>query len=275
MEAFMSDENKEKGPGIAKSYLDFIDTNVLFKKPVSCLFAVLSLLIPVQFLFQIIQEEILFSKNVKLIIVSILVLAVLCFSGIFGSLIWLHRRIKKDEGPKIYPNFRRFVQTFGEWAGTMVALIVFGTVLITMLVLKDELDLIISMLPFPVSGFSFSAALFGPVAGFVIIIATMIFLFLLDPIIWLVKKIWALIVRIVLFFYRCVVKFSGTVEQNTPVWIGAVWLFSAAVVCTGISLCCRIRVYPNMVLFFAGVSAIALGLAMMAFLVIKRKNYDA
>ena len=40
-------QEKPKGQGIVKPYLSFIDTNVLFKKPVSCLLAIISLLLPI------------------------------------------------------------------------------------------------------------------------------------------------------------------------------------------------------------------------------------
>ena len=259
---------------MAESYLGFLDSSVLFKKPVSCLFALLSLLIPVHFLFQIIQYDIFSSSNGKAIAAVILVLVVLVFSGIFGFLIWLHRRIIRDEGPKVYANFRRFVQTLGEWTGTLVAINYLGCVLILMLVLGNNSYYYSRLLLFPLPSVDYTMALAGPVIGFLIIIATKIILFLLDPVIWLFKKIWALIVRIVLYCYRCVVKFFGTIEQNTPVWIGVIWLFAAAVVVTGISMCCHLLIYPGIVFFICGVTAIALGLAMMAFLVIKRKNYE-
>ena len=271
----MSDENKSRGQGMTKSYLNFIDSNVLFRKPISCLLAVFSLLIPLDFLFQIIQYDIFSSDNGRLIAAAILILAVLIFSGVFGFLIWWHRRINRDDGPKIYANFRRFVQTLGEWTGTMFALMVFGSVIFLMLLLKNEYYRISGLLPFSVPYINFNTALLGPVIGFLIIICTRIFLFLLDPFIRLVKKIWILIVRIVLYSYRCIVKFFGIVEQNSSVWIGVVWLFSAAVVITGISLCCYLFRYPRIVFFICGVITLALGLAMMAFLVIKRKNNDA
>lgn len=266
----MSDSNSPKKDGMVKTYLSFVDTSVLFKKPISCLFALISLLIPVQFLFQAISYGI-FSSNAggNVIAAAILVLLILLFAGVFGCLIWWNRRIIKDEGPKAYANFRRFVQTMGEWAGTLVAIIVFGCTLVMSLLLKDEFYYLGAFIAFPFLTIDLTSALLGPVIGFAIIIVTKILLFLLDPIIWLVKNIWALIVRIVLYFYRVVLKFFGLLEQNAPVWIGAIWLFSAAVLVAGIVLC---FISYSM---FGGAFAIALGLAMMAFLVIKRKNYDA
>ena len=269
----MSDQEKPKGQGLVRPYLGFIDTSVLFKKPISCFFALIGLLIPVYFLIQIIQYRILESGYVKLIAASILILAVLVFAGLFGFFIWWHRRITRDEGPKWYPNFRRFIQTLGEWTGTLFAIIVFGCVLILLLLLRDEYRMIIGMLPVPFYDLNFTVALYGPIVGFLIIIATKIFLFLLDPVIWLVKQIWKLFVRIVLYFYRCIIKVHGVVEQNTPVWFGVIWLISVAVVAVGLVLCHALLRRPVPFLFLGGVFTVALGLGFMAFLVIKRKNY--
>jgi hypothetical protein len=263
----MSDQqDAPKGQGIVKPYLSFIDFNVLFKKPVSCLFAIISLLIPVYFLIQLFQQEIFKTKDAKLIIAGILVLAVLAFAGIFGAFIWWHRRIIRDEGPKYYANFRRFLQTTGEWLGTLVAIIVFGSVIILMLFAKDSYRYLTGWLPVP--PIDFTTALYGPVAGFVIIIATKIFLFLLDPIIWLIRQLWGLLVRLVKFFYRCVTKICGTVEENTPVWFGVVWLLAIAVVITGLILCFKFTGIPSAI-------ALVFGLAFMAYLIFKRKHYDA
>ncbi|MDR0496414.1 MAG: hypothetical protein LBH42_02235, partial [Treponema sp.] len=118
----MHDQTPPKEQGLVKPYLGFIDTSVLFKKPVSCLFAIVSLLIPVYFLMLLIQYDIFQSGQGKLIGAGISVFAVLLFAGVFGFRIWWLRRIKRDEGPKMYPNFRRFVQTLGEWEGTLFAI---------------------------------------------------------------------------------------------------------------------------------------------------------
>ena len=111
---------------VTKMYLGFIDTNVLFKKPVSCLLAIVSLLTPVFFLIQILQFGLFKSGHAELIFASILLLAILAFAGITGTLIWWHRRIVRDEEPTLYRIFRRFIQTFTEWCATTIAFIVFG-----------------------------------------------------------------------------------------------------------------------------------------------------
>jgi len=265
----MSDQqNIPKGQGIVKPYLGFIDTNVLFKKPISCLFAIVSLLIPVYVLSLFIQYEIFRTNEAKFIIAGILIIAVLLFAGIFGALIWWHRRITRDEGPKWYSNFRRFIQTIGEWLGTFIAISVFGCIIILMIFLSDEYYMITNVLPLSIYQVDIVAALYGPITGFLIIIVTKILLFLLDPVIWLIKQIWKLFVRVVLFVYRCVINISGIVEKNTPFWIGLTWLLAFTAIVVSLVLC---FIYGSIY----AVIALAASFGFMGYLLFKRKNYDA
>ena len=279
----MSDFNNPKG--IVRSYLGFIDNNVLFKKPISCFYAMLSVFIPLSFLIQIIRYRDLIFENTRLFLACILVLVVLTVAGIFGALIWWYRRIVRDEEPKFYPNLRRFIQTLGEWTGTILAIIVFGCVSTVLLLLKDEFILIDSMLPLsmfsvyapfpmPVPALDFTLALYGVLGGFLIIIATKIFLFLLDILYSIISKLWSLLVRIIQYYYRCIIKIHRTIELNTTVWIGVIWLFAAAAAIIGMVLCYRLR-GADFRVYLLGIISLALGLGLMAFLVVKRKNYDA
>jgi len=262
----MSDlENKPIGQNVVKPYLGFIDTNVLFKKPVSCLYAIVSLLLPIYALSTFIQFGIFKSEMANLIIASVLIVLVLAFAGIFGALIWWVRRITRDEGPKWYDNFRRFIQTLGEWLGTVIAIGVFGIVLILVIFLADEYSMVTYALGLPTSDISILTAFYGPICGFIIIIATKILLFLLDPLMWLIKQIWSLIVRLVLFFYRCTIGVGGTLEKNTKVWVAVTWILAIGVVVTSLVLCFK----------FGGLApAIALtaSLAFMGYLFFKRKH---
>ncbi|MDR0730690.1 MAG: hypothetical protein LBF63_03410 [Treponema sp.] len=263
----MSDESTLKKADIVKPYLGFLDANVLFKKPVSCLLAILSLLSPVFILNLLVISGVFESKDGGLIAAGILCVVVFLFSGIFGALIWWHRRIHKDNGPRWYDNFRCFIQTLGEYTGTVFAINVFFSIIISLIILGEKIAYIAAILPFPVPRPDFSYALAGPIVGFLIILATKIFLFLLDPIIWLIRQIWGLVKRIVLYYYRCVVKLHGVIEQNAPVWIGFVWLVSLATVISGIAL-----LFKNIIA--GGALSLTLGLVLMGFLVIKRKQYD-
>jgi len=257
-------EEQNKGQGLVKQYLTFIDTNVLFKKPISCLYAVLSLLFPVFVLGMFIQYRI-FDNPGKYVAAAILILIIFGFAGIFGALIWWHRRINRDDGTKFYPNFRRFIQTAGEWLGTFLAINVFGAVLVLLIFLSEDYNMIVSILPFSTPGISIATAFYGPIGGFIIIIITKIILFLLDPVIRLITWIWGLIKRIVLYCYRVTISFFGTIEKNTPFWVGATWVLAVGVIITTLALC-----------FVNGGIAMAIGLvaalAFMAYLIFKRKH---
>jgi hypothetical protein len=263
----MSDESTSKGRGIVKPYLGFIDASVLFKKPVSCLIAVLSLLSPVFTLNLLVRSGVFESEDGALISAAILCVAIFLFSGIFGALIWWHRRIHKDNGAGWYDNFRCFIQTLGEYTGTVFAINVFFSITVFLIILGEKAVYITRILPFSVSQPDFSLALAGPVVGFLIILAVKIFLFLLDPIIWFIRQVWGLFTRIVLYYYRCVVKMHGVIEQNAPVWIGFIWLVSLGTVISGLAL-----LFKDIIL--GGAISLTLGLALMSFLVIKRKQYD-
>ena len=277
----MQNKRESKRQGIVRSYLDFLDRSVFFKKPISCFFAVLSILIPLAFLFLMLQFKDLIFENTEILIACILKLAVLSLAGFFGTMIWVHRRINRDEGTKFYANLRRFIKTLGEWAGTLFAIKVFGFVTIIVFLLKDEYAQFLSMfpipeIPFPVPlpGISFAVAIYGLICGIIIILATNVFLFFLDLLVWLIGSVWKLFARIVLYYYRCIVKLHKTIELNTSVWIGLVWLFSAAVVIAGLILCFRLA-GENFGVYLIGIIPMALGLGLMAFLVIKRKDDKA
>jgi hypothetical protein len=266
----MSDGNAGttvKGRGVVKPYLGFIDASVLFKKPVSCLIAVLSLLSPVFVLNLLVSFGIFESKDGRLISAGILSVVIFLCSGIFGALIWWHRRIHKDNGAGWYDNFRCFIQTLGEYTGTVFAINVFFNTVVFLIALGERAAYITGMLPFSVPRPDFSFALTGPIAGFLIILATKIFLFLLDPVIWLIRRIWSLFTRIVLYYYRCVIKLHGVIEQNAPLWFGFVWLVSVATAISGLVL-----LFKN--ILWGGAVSLTLGLVLMAFLVIKKKQYD-
>ena len=266
----MSDEQTKK-QGMVKKYLSFIDTSILFKKPISCLHAALSLLIPLSVLGLFIQSGIfdyfMEIKAGKYIAASILILIILGFAGVFGALIWWHRRISRDDGPKLYPNFRRFIQTLGEWSGTVFAISVFGAVLVLLIFMPEDYSMIARALPFPIPGISIATAFYGPIVGFIIIIITKIILFLLDPVIWLMKQIWGLIKRVALYWYRFTISFFGTVEKNTPFWVGATWVLAVGVIIATLVLCFR---YGGLAMTIG----LAAALAFMCYLMFKRKDYN-
>ena len=259
--------------GFVKNYLKFIDTNVLFKKPVSCLYAISSLLIPVFFLIQIIQFKVFESEIPSLIVVSIFLLLIFIFAGFFGSLIWYYRRIIQNEGPKWYPNFRRFIQTLGEWTATLVAIIGFFTgIIIIIMSNTGDFRIILSFMPLMVRSFGLMLAPYSLVVGFLIIIATKIILYLLDPVIWLIKQLWSLLVRVVLYFYRITLKVFGIFEENAPLWFGVNWLLAILVVAAGLWMGCKLLTSPSWPLAFATILSVGLGLSYTGFMILRKKK---
>ena len=270
------DQKTTVNKDMVKSFLGFVDRNVLFKKPVSCLFAIISLVLPVYFLAMSFAGSFFTSGDAKLIIAVILTFFVFAFAGLFGALIWWHRRIKPDEGTSAYKNFRCFVQTLGEWLGVTIAIVAFGGVLVLWALLQEGSNFILGVIPVPfISRIAIEYAFIGPIIGFLIIILTKILLFLIDPVIWLCKQIWKLFVRIVLYIYRCIINVCTTCEAHTRLWIGCIWILSALAVLTGLGLLLSLFVFRDYVIFSGGLIALALGFALMAFLVLKRKSYDA
>jgi len=266
----MSDD-QNKGQGFVKKYLEFLDTNIMFRKPISCLHAALSLLFPLSVLGLFIQSGIfdyfLEIKAGKYIAASLLILIIIGFAGVLGALIWWHRRINRDDGPKVYPNLKRFIQTAGEWFGTVFAISVFGTVLVLLIFMPDDYPMITGVLSFPISEITIATAFYGPIVGFIIIIITKIILFLLDPLLWLITQLWGLIKRVALYCYRLTISFFGTVEKNTPFWVGATWVLAVGVIIATIVLCFR---YGGI----AATAGLAAALAFMGYLLFKRKHYD-
>ena len=288
----------DKNPafGFSKPYLSFLDGNVLFKKPVSCLIAIVSLLWPFLFLVLFIQGIRGMDLGANFVVAGILVFIVALFAGVFGALIWWHRRIANDEGPKFYDNLRRFIQTMGEFLGTTFAIVTFGSMLILGLILGQEVGNLIFFMPLvgdilgvgDIVHLGVAGAFVGPVVGFVIIICTKILLFLLDPIIWLLKQIW----RYIRWFFRCLINLGTVVEKHTPVWFGVAWLLGVAVVIAGLVLCFQwyavgalgavmdilgggmgMDAQPSAAAGIFSALVVAFGLGFLAFLVHKKKNF--
>lgn len=220
--------------GTISFWLNFIDNSVLFKKPISCLMAIVSLLIPILAIVDIAQRENFFYEmRAPLVIAIILAVIVLIIAGIFGVLVWWDRRIKLDVGPRMYDNLRRFIQTLGEFLATFVAIAVFGLGLVFLIPRAYE-GWAFFFVPYVnyIWGYGPAAIFIGPALGVVIIVATKIALFLLDPVIWLLRQIW----RYIKWFFRNVINIGIAVERFTPVWAGITWLFSMLVVFSGLSV---------------------------------------
>jgi len=288
-------------PGPVRSYLSFIERSVLFRKPISCFFALFSFLIPLAFLLPAIQYRDIIFSDANLLFASILFLLILIIAGIFGGLIWWHRRLRRDVDSSLYGNFRAFLQTLGEWTGTLYGLIICLTTIVLYIFLRDDNGFLLSiilgslnldflfldsetifstlvgLLMLPIRGVNLSTAIFGLCTGFIIILATRIFLIVLDFVYMLLLKIWNLIKGIVLYYYRCIIRIHRTIEQNSTIWLGVVWLFAILVVIAGLVLCYLLTLTTSLRgegfgPYLMAIIPVIMGLGLMAFLVLKWRN---
>ena len=259
---------------MVRAYLHFLDHNVLLKKPISCLYALLSLSLPFGGLYLLIQFSELLFNNGRMLFGAILIFLILLLAGCLGALIWWHRRLARNTGASLYLSFRSFILTLGEWTGTLTAILGFGFILIFALIFNEGISLISTIYPIPISGLQFYYAFGALVLGFLIILGTRILIFIIDLLAKLLKSIWTLLLRIILYYYRCIVKIHRTIELNTSVWIGVVWLFSAVTVVFGLVLSYRL-LGSSLGTYLLGLIPLFLGLGFMAFLVMTRKKHDA
>jgi len=177
----MSDSNEKKGLAgltdtpfftLARPYLDFIGKGTMFSI-VYYLMAIVSILLPIAVVVVAIQNRNIFSyvggKGIAWFILTWLFVAA---AGWIGFQLWWNRRrqvmdVKESEFVAI-PIIADIVRTFGEWIGTLLAVIGFGAGLFGLLILGDELTMMLSMIG--MDQFGGALVIAGPVAGFFIIL---------------------------------------------------------------------------------------------------------
>ena len=177
----MSDSNEKKGFAgftdspfftLAKPYLDFIGKGAMFSI-VYYLMAIVSILIPiVVIVIAIINRSIFSYVGAKGIVWFILTWFFIAAAGWIGFQLWWNRRkqvmdVKESEFIAI-PIIADIVRTFGEWVGTLLAVIGFGAGLFGLIILGDELNVMLGMIG--MSRFGAALVIAGPVAGFFIIL---------------------------------------------------------------------------------------------------------
>ena len=166
-------------------YLSYIDSGKLYRKPFSWLYilcAVFNAILPFYVLYKVIDSGIFkYAEGggaAKLFFAFALIWLVLCVACWFGFQIWWNRKDKvlltSDEGSEFpaTPVISHFIQTFGEWLGTYIAVIGFGVSFFGTLFLgSDAYQLSRAMdLPFN-SGFTgFGGVVLFPIMGFAIIV---------------------------------------------------------------------------------------------------------
>ena len=180
----MSDiENKEKGKldkldgnpffSLFTPYFDFIGKGKIFNL-VYFLLAVINLFIPFFVIYQIINMRFFQYAEAKHIFAFIFAWLVVCFACWVGFQLWWNRRkrvtvIGKSEFIAI-PLLSDIVQTFGEWLGTLIAIIGAGAGLFTTIFLGNEADVIFSYMGLDFLSYGIMNIIMGPIIGFFIVI---------------------------------------------------------------------------------------------------------
>lgn len=118
--------------------IDLVDNGSFFKRPFSWLylvFAGLNLLMPLYVLYMAISMN-LFSSGFKFVMSFLLMWIFILAAGWVGFQIWWNRKEKvlgtvgENDDFVSTPVFTHFIQTFGEWLGSFIAIAGFGVALV-------------------------------------------------------------------------------------------------------------------------------------------------
>lgn len=163
-----------------KPYLSYIDNGHLYRKPLSWLytiFAILNLILPLSVFYTAVELGI-FDWPAKFIIVFLLVWIIIAFASWVSFQLWWDRKSKiidtSVEGAEFVatPVFSHLIQTIGEWLGTWIGIVGFGTALLTTIILGDDGNQISSVIGFGFLKTGWLSIVLMPIYGFFIIVAT-------------------------------------------------------------------------------------------------------
>ena len=162
-------------------FLSYIDSGKLFRKPFSWLylaFAALNALLPFYLLAKAIDSGILRQAPAKFIFAFIFAWLFVVIACWVGFQIWWNRKDKvletSQEGADFpaTPVIAHLIQTFGEWLGSIVAIVGFGVSLCAIIFLGSDAG----ELSYALGGFSSIAGLgvlglvLNPIWGFMIMV---------------------------------------------------------------------------------------------------------
>ena len=160
---------------LAKPYLDFIAKEKLYSL-VYFAMAAISLLIPFLILYKTIDSGFFKYVDAKMTFAFIFMWLFIAFACWVGSQLWLDRQknvtdISSAEFIAI-PGFSEILQTFGEWLGTLFAVIGVGGTIVALIFLGNNSGALFSMLPGIGSFMSYGAAgiIICPVIGILIMV---------------------------------------------------------------------------------------------------------
>jgi hypothetical protein len=163
-----------------KPYLSLIDNGHFYRKPFSWLYsilAILNLILPLFVLYIAVDNDI-FSGQTDIIIWFLLVWIIITFASWVSFQLWWDRKSKVNdtsvEGDKFVATavFSHLIQTTGEWLGTWICIVGFGTALLTTIILGDERGYLLSEVGLDFLKTSRLGIVLMPIYGFLIIVAT-------------------------------------------------------------------------------------------------------
>ena len=162
-----------------KPYLSLIDNGHFYRKPFSWLYsilAILNLIFPLFVLYIAVDYDI-FNGLTDIIIWFLLVWIIITFASWVSFQLWWDRKSKVNdtsvEGDKFVATavFSHLIQTTGEWLGTWICIVGFGTALLTT-ILGGEGGYLLSGVGLDFLETSRLGIVLMPIYGFLIIVAT-------------------------------------------------------------------------------------------------------
>jgi len=163
-----------------RPYLSFIDNGHLYRKPFSWLYtilAIINLILPLYVFYMAVDNQI-FDSPAKFIIVFLLVWIIIAFASWVSFQLWWDRKSKiidtSIEGDEFVatPVFSHLIQTLGEWLGTWIGIVGFGTALLTTIILGDDGYYLSRQIGFSFLKTGWLFIVLMPIYGFLIIVAT-------------------------------------------------------------------------------------------------------
>ena len=162
-------------------YLSYIDSGKLYRKPFSWLYlalAAVNAVLPFYLLYKAIDSGLMKYAEAKFIFAFIFAWLFVVAACWVGVQIWWNRKDKvlatSQEGADFpaTPVIAHLVQTFGEWLGSLVAIVGFGVSLCAIIFLGSEARELSNALGgfMNFSGIGFWGLILNPVWGFLIIV---------------------------------------------------------------------------------------------------------
>jgi len=166
-------------------YLNFIDKNVIYSF-VYFVMAVINLLLPFVILYKVIDSG-FFRSGAKFIFAFVLSWIVIVFACWIGFQLWWNRRKKVVSiGTSEFSAtliFSEILQTFGEWMGTLTAIIGTGAGLLASIFLGNDINYLFKVIGIGYLNFGVAVVIVAPIIGICIII---VFRFLAEQL-----RLWA------------------------------------------------------------------------------------